>query len=267
MKSRPVKGRQTSAAATQTGGDRGQDARRIGAAVARRDATGAGSRSRPGRRGCRAGSWSGPRGRRRPRPVSRRSRISARSPSSRKIEPTTSAWPQIALLNQVIGLTRTIAAAMMARRWEAPSSWAMPKTRYARARSPKIGISLIASPTPPGGLKMQAEDPQEEQIDGRVVEEARLVVEARAASGRRAGRSSPGRKRGRRGSPTPEARTYAMMRRRARPRTRRTTMVGTDELQILARSRRRVPPRAGLSHARACQPKRPPGRALRWSGV
>jgi hypothetical protein len=46
-----------------------------------------------------------------------------------KTEPTTSAWPQIALLNQVTGLNMITAAAIRARRRDAPNSCAMLKTR------------------------------------------------------------------------------------------------------------------------------------------
>ena len=71
-------------------------------------------------------------------------------------EPTTSAWPQIALLNQVMGLNRTIAAAPTARHRDAPSSCATTKTTQARARSEKIGISLIDwSSMPPNGEKIR----------------------------------------------------------------------------------------------------------------
>jgi len=77
---------------------------------------------------------------------------------------TTSAWPQIALLNQVMGLNRTIAAAPPPppRR---TSSCAITRTTPARARSVKIGISLIDSPTPPNG-ETNRPGPQEEQVDG-----------------------------------------------------------------------------------------------------
>ena len=86
---------------------------------------------------------------------SRRSRRRARRPSSMKTEPTTSAWPQIALLNQVTGLNMITAAAIRARRRDAPSSCAMLKTRQARARSVTMGISLTSSPTPPNGLPIR----------------------------------------------------------------------------------------------------------------
>jgi len=72
-----------------------------------------------------------------------------------KKEPTTSAWPQIALLNQVTGLNMITAAAIRARRRDAPSSCAMLKTRQARARSVTMGISLTSSPTPPNGLPIR----------------------------------------------------------------------------------------------------------------
>jgi hypothetical protein len=93
--------------------------------------------------------------------VSRRSLSSSRKPRSRKMEPAASAWPQIALLNQVIGFTRITTAAMPALRVEAPSSTAIRNTSAARPRSANIGRILIPSPMlPPIRKLMTASRPR-----------------------------------------------------------------------------------------------------------
>ena len=51
-----------------------------------------------------------------------RPRHRSRKPSSRKITPNESTWPQIALSNQVTGLTRMRIAPINAARREPPSS-------------------------------------------------------------------------------------------------------------------------------------------------
>ncbi len=88
--------------------------------------------------------------------ASRWSRCSSRRPSSRRIEPTESAWPHIALLNQVIGLTRTISATMKARRLLTPRSLTISQTTAASPRSANIGTTFTPSPMLPPVRKLTA---------------------------------------------------------------------------------------------------------------
>ncbi len=106
---------------------------------------------------------------------------------------------------------------------------------------------------------------QEEQVHRRVVEEAGPAVEPYRPVARQ--RRAPAAERPQVvGEPGPWKQNVCDDEAEGQPYGKEDDD-GRKEGARTARSRRRVPRRAGLSHARACQAKRPPGRALRWSGV
>ncbi len=78
-----------------------------------------------------------------------RRRHRSRTLSSTKITPTASTWPQMALSNQVTGLTRKRAAPMSAARREPPSSRTIEWMSQATTTSETMAGSLIRSPMPP----------------------------------------------------------------------------------------------------------------------
>src|ERR1035437_2261685 len=110
-----------------------------------------------------------------------------------------------------------------------------------------------------------AEQVEQQQVYGRVVEEARGAVVAHGSLGGEAIRPVLER---------PEVGLEARTRQEdvcddetKGEAQREENDEGGNQRGGSCRSRRRAPSRAGLSYARACQRKRPPGRGLRWSGV
>ena len=81
-----------------------------------------------------------------------RRRHRSRRPSRRKTTPTESTWAQMALSNQVTGLTRNRIAPIRAARREPPSSRTNEWISQATATSATIAGSLIRSPMPPSAL-------------------------------------------------------------------------------------------------------------------